>query len=520
MQKNVLIGIGGTGSRVIESVVHLCAAGLGPDVLHIFLIDPDQGNGNLTHTKTLIKNYTSLRKLFYEPSSGNPSFKTEIVIPPDDKFLAWGIFDETTYTLAKYINHDNLKKNDPELADLANVLFTRQELQTELNEGFRGHPSIGAVVMANPPMDEYPFKLLWDDTHSLGANQLRVFLVGSIFGGTGAAGFPTLGSRQLIKYNEKAKIAGEKSKVLLGGALILPYFSFAMDSTIDEPMFVTTNDFPIATKAALQYYNDKQLGFDQFYFIGDSLLQKVGKFSTGSSTQDNYPHYIEMVSGLACFDFFRQPPPEEEVPDKKYFISCREDEKLSWNMLPVTRNSSALQEERKKLKDRIVDFTVFAYSYLTFGKSILSGSHKDALLEAWYGDNFKKDFKEDSAQFNPRHTENNNLYKLADDFLNDFLFWICAIDNGDNIELIDRKKILNSEVLTRNHLVLKDPQHFKANIGLVVKGKPAGLDFNSFKVQGLQEAIIQDKSMAAGKKFLNAFYFASAKFNKKNLVTN
>lgn len=110
MQKNVLIGIGGTGSRVIESVIHLCAAGLGPDTLHIFLIDPDQGNGNLTNTTTLIKNYTRLRKLFYESGSGNPCFKTEIIIPPEDKFLAWGIFDETSYTLAKYINHDNLKK--------------------------------------------------------------------------------------------------------------------------------------------------------------------------------------------------------------------------------------------------------------------------------------------------------------------------------------------------------------------------------------------------------------------------
>lgn len=518
MEKNVLIGIGGTGSRVIESVIHLCAAGLGPDKLHIFMIDPDQGNGNLTRTKSLIKKYTELRSRF-QAAPGNPCFKTEIVIPPGDETFVWNIFEEKDYTLAKYINYDNLKKTDPNLANLANILFTGTELETSLDKGFRGHPSIGAVVMANPPMEEYPFKLLWDDIGSLHANELRVFLVGSIFGGTGAAGFPTLGSRQLIKYNEKmqAKLAGEKSKVLLGGALVLPYFSFAVNTTNDETMFVTPNDFPIATKAALQYYNDKELGFDQYYFIGDSLAQKVGDFSIGSSTQDNFPHYIEMVSALASFDFFRQPP-IEDVPEKKYFIACRQEDKLDWNMLPITRNSNSLQEERKTLKERIANFTVFAYAYLTYGKSILAKSHREVREEAWYGDNYNKDFKEDNALLNPRHEENNTLYNLTDDYLNDFLFWICAMDDDDRIELINKDKIINGELSHKKRLELKNPKDFIANIGEVLKERSNGRDFNTFKKEGLEESVIKDRTMTAGNKFLNIFYSAAVKFNQKNLV--
>jgi hypothetical protein len=430
----------------------------------------------------------------------------------------WGIFDERDYTLGKFINHDNLKKTDPDLADLANVLFTEKELQTKLNEGFRGHPSIGAVVMADPPMDEYPFKLLWDGIAALHANELRVFLVGSIFGGTGAAGFPTLGSRKLIKYNEamQAKLAGEKSKVLLGGALILPYFSFTVDNTIEDQMFVTANDFPIATKAALQYYNDKQLGFDQYYFIGDSLSQKVGEFSAGSSSQENYPHYVEMVSAFAGFDFFGQPV-IEEVPEKKYFIACRETEKLDWNMIPVTRDSTALQDQRKNLKEKVLDFTVFAYAYLTYGRTILSRSHKEVMLEAWYSDNFKRNFKEESYLFNPRHEENNSLYNVAHDYLNDFIFWISAMDDGDKVELIDREKLINGELSLRKKLDLKDPEKFIANIGMVSKERSNRLNFNAFKTQGLHEAVISDGSMSAGSKFLNIFYLAAAKFNKKNL---
>ncbi|MCF0051608.1 hypothetical protein LXM25_16185 [Dyadobacter sp. LJ53] len=521
MLKNVLIGIGGTGSRVIESVIHLCAAGLGPDKLHIFMIDPDQGNGNLTRTHTLIKNYIDLRNKF-QRRGNNKSFRTEIIIPPGDKQFVWNIFEESNYTLAKYINYDNIVKTKPEIADLANVLFTEKELNTSLNKGFRGHPSIGAVVMADPPMEEYPFKMLWEGIESFGANELRVFLVGSIFGGTGAAGFPTLGSRQLIKFNEsmQASLGGEQSRVLLGGALVLPYFSFSVDSvsSAGEPMFVTTGDFPIATKAALQYYNDKQLGFDQYYFIGDSLAQKVGDFSTGSSTQQNKPHYIEMVSALAGFDFFGQPA---QLPNnnKKYFLASRETEKITWNVLPLTRDNTGLTEHKRKFKAAIADFTVFAYAYLTYGKKELNRTHKEVSIEPWYSENFGRDFKEDNHLYNPRHNQNSDLYNVADHFLNAFLYWIASIDDGETVFLIDSKKLASGAIAPNKKLELFDPETNIGNIGELVKGDSMHKTFNAFRIEGLQEAIIKD-NITAGSKYLNIFYDAATRFNTSNLVNN
>jgi hypothetical protein len=522
MSKNVLIGIGGTGSRVIESVIHLCAAGLGPDKLHIFMIDPDQGNGNLTRTKTLIKKYTDLRQKFRR-SGNNNSFKTEIVIPPGDQDFIWSIFTERDYTLAKYINYDNTLKESPEIADLANILFTEKELTTPLNEGFRGHPSIGAVVMADPPMDKYPFKMLWDGIQTMSKNDLRVFIVGSIFGGTGAAGFPTLGSRQLIKFNEamQASLGGENSRVLLGGALVLPYFSFAVDHSKNqnESMFVTTGDFPIATKAALQYYNDKELGFDQYYFIGDSLAQQVGDFSVGSSTQENKPHYIEMVSALAGFDFFEQANTAGD--EKKYFLASRENERVDWSVLPVTRKSDRLSDERRRFKSAIADFTIFAYSYLTYGKKELRRSHKEVAIETWYAENFKKDFTEDSVLYNPRHSQNNDLYAVADDYLNSFLFWISAMDDKNKVALIDSEKLIRGNIISGQKLDLIDPEAYRGNIGQVIKGESKRLDFNAFRAgDGLQDAIINDSTITAGSKYLNIFYDAAARFNTKNLVNN
>ncbi|CAG5002180.1 hypothetical protein DYBT9275_02829 [Dyadobacter sp. CECT 9275] len=522
MIKNVLIGIGGTGSRVIESVVHLCAAGLGPDKLHIFMIDPDQGNGNLTRTKSLIKRYTEVREKF-QRTENNKSFKTEIIIPPGDAPFIWSIFDERDYTLSKYINYDNISQTRPEIADLANVLFTEKELTTSLNEGFRGHPSIGAVVMADPPMDEYPFKLLWDGIESLGKNDLRVFIVGSIFGGTGAAGFPTLGSRQLIKFNEKmhASLGSENSRVLLGGALVLPYFSFSVDTakSADEPMFVTTSDFPIATKAALQYYDDKELGFDQYYFIGDSLAQKVGEFSTGSSTQENKPHYVEMVSALSSFDFFAQSG--DNVSDgKKYFLASRENAEVTWNMLPLTRASKDLTDQRRNFKKAISNFTIFSYAYLTYGKKELGRNHRDVTIQPWYSENFKKDYKEESVIYNPRHTMNSDLYAAMDDYLNSFLFWISAIDDRDKVLLVDSGKMIKGAISNRK-LDLIDPEENRGVVGQIIKGESKKLDFNAFRGNdGLLDAIIKNETITAGSKYLNIFYDAANRFNLRNLVNN
>src|SRR6185503_14280795 len=126
--------------------------------------------------------------------------------------------------------------------------------------------------MTELPTNNYPFKLLWDELPEGKAFDVRLFLVGSVFGGTGAAGFPTLGHRNTLKFNkEKGAVINDKeeiSRILLGGSLILPYFRIVKNDNQPD-MHVTSGDFPIATKAALEFYDTKDsLGFDQVYFIG------------------------------------------------------------------------------------------------------------------------------------------------------------------------------------------------------------------------------------------------------------
>ena len=253
-------------------------------------------------------------------------------------------------------------------------------------------------------------------------NICRLFLVGSVFGGTGAAGFPTLGHRNTLKFNKnKGAVINEKesiSRILLGGSLILPYFRVVKNDS-QSGMHVTSGDFPIATKAALEFYDTKDsLGFDQIYFIGDSLSQEVGDFSVGSTSQENDPHYIEIVSTLASFDFFRQPDIGDKEKDTMYFIAKRENEKLNWNSLPFSRMKKRLPVFRRRLKTRIITMTVFSYALVTYGRSVLNpaddGKNKDEFRQPWYHEHFNHNKNDDLI--NPRTTNNKDFLNKAIDF--------------------------------------------------------------------------------------------------------
>jgi len=515
MAKNYLIGIGGTGARVIEAMTFICAAGYGPEELNVFLVDPDAGNGNLTRTKTLLSLYKECKGRFvpFEPNGG--LFRTRIKSP--EAFI-WEIFENKDTTLSSYINYQNLRQTRKDLAGLAEVLFTESELLTRLNEGFRGHPAIGAVVMSSPPEEKQPWKTLWEEIeHATRVNEVRVFLVGSIFGGTGAAGIPTFGASEMIKLRENARV-GDQSKVLLGGALVMPYFTFDSADGADGQMFVTSADFPIATKAALHFYNTKDLAFDQLYFIGDSLAQRVGKFSPGSLKQENLPHYIEMVTSLAACDFFDQPD-NVETADKLYFTACRDGEELDWQALPVSRDTHLKSEKQNRFKSLMTTMAVFSYVLNTYGESKLAQKYEE-ILDAWYLDHFWPGGSEDEERkSNPTFVENEELIKKVSSFTKKFLTWICAIDDESRkVQLVDRSKLINGDIESGKEPELFDPVENRMNIARALKESSLDRDFACFLNRDLNQVRIKDRTMTAGNKFINLFYEAAKKYCLENFT--
>ena len=71
MNENYLIGIGGTGSKCLDSYIYMCASGLGPDNLWMGIVDQDQPGGNLGKTKANLKKYQTLRRVFRSEGQNN-----------------------------------------------------------------------------------------------------------------------------------------------------------------------------------------------------------------------------------------------------------------------------------------------------------------------------------------------------------------------------------------------------------------------------------------------------------------
>ncbi|HYI07479.1 MAG TPA: hypothetical protein VEK57_00285 [Thermoanaerobaculia bacterium] len=513
MTKHYLIGIGGTGARIMEAVTYLCAAGYGPDELSLFLIDPDQGNGNLSRTKTLIGNYNECQKRFQERNSHRVKlFRTRISTPPES--MIWSIFDNQNATLGNYIHFDNLKQSQPALADLANVLFSHNELTEKLNEGFRGHPSIGAVVMAEPSRTNDPWKTFWNDVTTVSLpNDVRVFLVGSIFGGTGAAGVPTFGSRKMLKYNELAAFE-KSSRIYLGGCLVLPYFAVDMNAESlaehEGDLFVTHNDFPIATKAALQFYDEKEdLAFDELYFVGDSDAEPVGSFAPGAKKQENRAHYIELVSALSALDFFRAPARAHNDTDKRYFIGARDGTAVDWQSLPVTRDDERLGRERDTFKLLLSSMTIFSYTLATYGGEVLAMSDRDR--PAWYRDDLHFGRKSGrQEEHDMALTENRTAVDLFAAFSRDFLQWMTQVADGNR-----RVQMVNASKLWNDRGELTDRHRLPNAIASLINASSKQLPFSSF-IEQMNGIHLGNRGMRASDKYLNLFYESAVGYCEKN----
>jgi len=289
-----------------------------------------------------------------------------------------------------------------------------------------------------------------------------------------------------------------------------------VDENTTENMFVTANDFPIATKAALHYYDEKDLGFDQVYFIGDSLSPKVGKFSVGSKTQENKSHYIEIVTGLAAFDFYSQPE-IKDVAEKMYFTACRDSEEVNWDSFPFSRFKEKHNNESNKFKRLITNMTVFAYTLVSYGTKILE-SKGNEITQTWYREHFSYKKTEDERFYNPHHGNNKDELDEVINFSKKFLTWISSIDDESGIvNLIDRKKIIKGEIEISKEIELFDVESEIALISRVLKENPKiEKDFTYFITLGLNEVKPMNKTISASNRFCNLFYNGASRFCKIN----
>lgn len=293
MGKIYIFGIGGTGSRVIKSLTMLLAAGvkIETDSIVPIIVDPDVAGADLTRTVDIMHAYNNVReKLQFTNNVKNRFFQTEIkeLLPN----FRMDLTNTQNLLFKDYIGLSNLDKANQALVKM---LFSDENLNSDMEVGFKGNPNIGSVVL-NKFTQSSQFLSFASDFKE----EDRIFIISSIFGGTGASGFPVLlkNLRTLKEKNEKIPSADAIEKAVIGAITVLPYFGVKndADSQIDDATFISK------TKAALAYYNQNMETLDVLYYLGDRIQNKYEN-NEGGVDQKNYAHLIELIAALSVIDF-------------------------------------------------------------------------------------------------------------------------------------------------------------------------------------------------------------------------
>ena len=290
MSKLYVFGIGGTGARVLRSLTMLLASGVkcNMDIVPI-LIDPDSSADSLTKAVAAFDAYTKVRAKVQYTSSDSHFFGTSIEEKVNRYFIP--LQDTNNKTFAQYISLQTMSSNNQALM---RMLFSEDNLASDMAVGFKGNPNMGSIVL-NQFVPSLQFQQF--------ANGFKqgdgIFIISSIFGGTGASGFPLL--LKTLRSNKDLPNFNLLNNAPIGGITVLPYFSVQVDNSSS----INSSDFIDKTKAALAYYDTNITGtnsIDRLYYIADTVTPTYNNHEGGPS-QNNSAHIIELFSALAVIDF-------------------------------------------------------------------------------------------------------------------------------------------------------------------------------------------------------------------------
>jgi hypothetical protein len=186
---------------------------------------------------------------------------------------------------------------------LASMLFSENNLNSNMDVGFKGNPNIGSVVL-----NQFSASQEFINFAASFAQGDRIFIISSIFGGTGASGFPLL-LKNLRTISNAVNGNGLIKVAPIGAVSILPYFNVAPPGNTPDGQQcsqIDSSTFISKTKAALSYYDKNMTEANVLYYIGDGVTKQYNN-SEGGVTQQNDAHFIELAAALAIIDFAQIP---------------------------------------------------------------------------------------------------------------------------------------------------------------------------------------------------------------------
>lgn len=319
--KLFLIGIGGTGMRCLESFVHTCAMGMYDQTeINILALDTDLENGNFNRIQKLIEDtYLKIKGYNKDHYSLSDTFFSAKI-----NFYKFCPDYSEIGTNGKFTSLSDLAYATENEKDLASLLLTEDVQDFDLKHGYRAQTHLGSVLMYHAILDEVKknsqnqlakfIQAIYDASET---TTTRVFVMGSVFGGTGASSIPVLPKA----FNAAINILNpgkSLSKVFFGSILLSAYFKFPAPDENQrqlQKVIASSKNFALNSQVAMMFYNEDntvKATYQKFYMLGtpsnDFETKQSGSDAiTGGATQKNDCHFIELLTAFAAYDFFNTP---------------------------------------------------------------------------------------------------------------------------------------------------------------------------------------------------------------------
>jgi len=512
MAKLFIFGIGGTGARVVKSLTFLLASGVNikaSEIIPIF-IDPHGANEDLKRANFLLDCYQKIYdKIEFK---NNQFFKTKItklseLIPTiskaenetNDEPIQKLHSKDFIFTLKDTKNKkfkDFIGYNEQGLGqsnkDFINLLFSEKNLESDMDKGFKGNPNIGSVVL-NQFVESPHFRYF---AQNFEEND-RIFIISSIFGGTGAAGFPLL-LKNIRNAKHPIKNCAFLQNAKIGAITILPYFGVegSDKKDIDEGTFYSKS------RAALAYYLNNICGnnsLNVLYYLCDTI-KKAYPNDPGEGGQKNDAHIIETIAARMIIDFMQFTNDQILSEDgkainpiyKEFSTYDFKDEK------PMILKNFC-DETRTLLSKSLMNYFYF-YLYLTF-------QFKNSIeKQPWSS---RGEIKFDANFLNPSEMQDTILEKL-NGFNSHYWDWL--------VEMARNKRSFQPFDLGFTQHDIHKVDLFKLTNGFdekkFITGLPGKKHFAYFD-HLLNKAERKIGDIPQSQKFMSIFYLAAAEFVSK-----
>lgn len=313
-----IIAAGGTGAMCVRAFILLAAAGCATsdDTYHILLVDKDKESDAVTACENLLGDYNAM----YD-QLGSSDFKfpqmilhkwnfTDQIVDEYRRQTGNVAEDLSTLTLNKLLNPNM----DAHITRLLHTMYTEEELNIDLKNGFYGHPNIGAPVfdyIRQRFLDEKINDFMSELHNDLDKGKTFVYLFGSIFGGTGATIIPGVVWALRSIVSKDGRPLGQ-SRLVLGSSMVMPYFKLPkiMPDSLDKIEKLTPEDTKFAnqTREALDYYETSLLLREMMNLtlVGSSNLDITSEIFARGGVQTQHFHMVLMLAAVAATRFFKQ----------------------------------------------------------------------------------------------------------------------------------------------------------------------------------------------------------------------